>query len=254
MQTIQLVEIIINKNSGSKKYEYDNLNRVARILFYTQEWRFYATQTFTYNGDDLITTVFNEVNALKGVVTEHTKDGNTTVSEEIVYKFDNNPSPFLNCKTPKWYFFDDIVGVNNVVEKSWYGGKNEYWYEYDKNGFPTQNTMQNSDGNQFITTYQYIFRTPETMRETPDVEPDIDFRDRFFSLRNFRTLLKEGKHHEIDLVYVAEYDLAGRVRQGYLAELRGDYETAKNCYDSVKFTERNAVLEEKISLKNHSFY
>ena len=78
--------------------------------------------------------------------------------------------------------------------------------------------------------------TPNT---TPN-EPNKGFRDKWFS-GNDRELLRQGKWAEIDLGsrtesgLISEHDHAGRVRQGYLAECRGDYETAQAIYDSIGF-------------------
>ena len=68
-------------------------------------------------------------------------------------------------------------------------------------------------------------------------ERDKAFRDRYFNGLN-RVLLSVGGENEIDLGDISEHDVAGRIRQGYLAELRGDTEGAKAIYDSVGFTER----------------
>ena len=72
--------------------------------------------------------------------------------------------------------------------------------------------------------------TPKT---TPN-EPNKGFRDKWFSGSD-RELLRQGKWNEIDLGDISEHDHAGRVRQGYLAECRGDYETAQAIYDSIGF-------------------
>jgi len=68
-------------------------------------------------------------------------------------------------------------------------------------------------------------------KTTPN-EPHKSFRDKWFRGKD-RELLAQGKWNEIDLGDIPEADLDGRVRQGYLAECRGDYETAQAIYDSV---------------------
>jgi hypothetical protein len=68
-------------------------------------------------------------------------------------------------------------------------------------------------------------------------EPDKTFRDKWFHGKD-RELLAQGKWHLIDLGDVPEHDFDGRIRQGYLAELRGETDTARQIYDSVGFTER----------------
>ena len=63
-------------------------------------------------------------------------------------------------------------------------------------------------------------------------EPHHVFRDKWFHGKD-RELLRQGKWPEIDLGYISEHDCDGRVRQGYLAELRGDLETAQAIYESI---------------------
>jgi len=65
-------------------------------------------------------------------------------------------------------------------------------------------------------------------------EPHKTFRDKWFHGNN-REMLRQGKWHLIDLGTISEYDIDGRIRQGYLAECRGDYETAQAIYDSIGF-------------------
>jgi hypothetical protein len=69
------------------------------------------------------------------------------------------------------------------------------------------------------------------------MEQDKIFRDKYFHGKD-RELLAAGRFGEIDLGDISEHDIDGRIRQGYLAELRGDFETARAIYDSVGFTER----------------
>ena len=63
----------------------------------------------------------------------------------ITYKYDNKKSPFYNCKTPKWlpicydYGLPHILAMkNNVIEYSAGESWEEFIYEYDNNGFPTE--------------------------------------------------------------------------------------------------------------------
>ena len=75
--------------------------------------------------------------------------------------------------------------------------------------------------------------------ETPwiETESDREFRNRFFHGKD-RVLLLLDKSAAINLGDISEHDTDGRIRQGYLAELRGDTDTAAQIYDSVGFTER----------------
>jgi hypothetical protein len=81
------------------------------------------------------------------------------------------------------------------------------------------------------------------MKKRNRAEPHKKFRDKWFGGKN-RELLKAGKWDEIDLGVISEHDFGGRVRQGYLAELSGDIETAKAIYESRGFTEREIDLSE----------
>ena len=65
-------------------------------------------------------------------------------------------------------------------------------------------------------------------------EPHKTFRDQWFHGKD-RELLAQGNWHLIDLGDISEHDHDGRVRQGYLAECRGDYEIAQAIYDSLGF-------------------
>ncbi len=68
-------------------------------------------------------------------------------------------------------------------------------------------------------------------------EPDKEFRDRAFHGKD-RVLLMLNHPECIDLGDISEHDTDGRIRQGYLAELCGEYDTARQIYESVGFTER----------------
>lgn len=70
-----------------------------------------------------------------------------------------------------------------------------------------------------------------------EYEPDKKFRDKYFHGLD-RVLLLVGGYHEIDLGDISEHDLDGRVRQGYLAEIKGNKKLAKQIYDSIGFKER----------------
>ena len=65
-------------------------------------------------------------------------------------------------------------------------------------------------------------------------EPHKTFRDKWFKGSD-RELLRQGQWDKIDLGTIPEHDYGGRVRQGYLAECAGNYETAQAIYDSIGF-------------------
>jgi hypothetical protein len=69
------------------------------------------------------------------------------------------------------------------------------------------------------------------------MEQDKLFRDKYFHGKD-RELLAAGRFEEIDLGDISEHDVGGRIRQGYLAELRGDTQTARQIYAGIGFTER----------------
>jgi len=77
------------------------------------------------------------------------------------YKYDNMKSPFLYCKTPKWYFICVIDNSiqNNITEKNHMYNKVEYTYEYEYNnaGFPTKMTMTDKYYDEVtVLTFQYV--------------------------------------------------------------------------------------------------
>ena len=84
--------------------------------------------------------------------------------------------------------------------------------------------------------------------KTNSNEPHKTFRDKWFHGKD-RELLAQGKWNEIVLGDISEHDHDGRVRQGYLAECRGDYETAQAIYDSIGF-DRVVVDDEGNLLDN----
>jgi hypothetical protein len=65
-------------------------------------------------------------------------------------------------------------------------------------------------------------------------EPHTTFRDQWFHGKD-RELLRQGNWHLIEPGDIPEHDLAGRIRQGYLAECGGDCERAQAIYDSIGF-------------------
>ena len=90
------------------------------------------------------------------------------------YSYDNNKSPFYNCKTPKWFmfcWFEENGSKNNVTEKKWTEEYcdviTKYEYIYDSDNFPTKCTITNSMyemdnpeevGNTWINTVEYKYK------------------------------------------------------------------------------------------------
>ena len=85
-----------------------------------------------------------------------------------------------------------------------------------------------------LTDLEKAEETQVNSPETIPNEPHKAFRDKWFSGKD-RELLSQGKWKDIDLGDISEHDRDGRVRQGYLAELRGETETAQAIYDSIGF-------------------
>jgi len=95
---------------------------------------------------------------LTKIITRLSFDPLVEVSKEISY--DSGHSPFLNCKTPKWWLiwqFEDIAGcmVNNAAREDWdwgeVAGPIVYSYEYDKDNFPIRKISEN------YTLYYYTY-------------------------------------------------------------------------------------------------
>jgi hypothetical protein len=124
--------VISLENSNGSVYEF-TLNKDGYITNISHE-----------NGND--TYHYQNGNAVKIINHESIPDGESSeyASE---YKYDNKKSPFMNCKTPKWFLqhrFNDYANANNVTAKA-------DKYEYDSDGFPTKRTSNGT-----TTTFTYI--------------------------------------------------------------------------------------------------
>lgn len=94
-----------------------------------------------------------------------TWEGKTIEGTSLEYEctYDNYKSPFVHCKTPKWfmdYLFPKLNGQNNNVDEDYwwidkgarnYSGKIKYVYMYDNDGYPTKRTIKlfDSKGNEY---------------------------------------------------------------------------------------------------------
>jgi len=86
------------------------------------------------------------------------QNGNITKSEWegyiTTYTYDDYKSPYLHCKTPKWFLWWYFAGMpcskNNVKTETWDGGGVTYTYTYNADGFPLTRT-----GGGFTETYKY---------------------------------------------------------------------------------------------------
>jgi YD repeat-containing protein len=106
------------------------------------------------------------------VMTFEYQDGNMTKFHssshggDCVLKYDDKKSPFYHCKSPKWLLFTlDVpfeslnlyggMGKNNQTEILFgEGGKYEYTYEYDSDGYPSKITVT-SGVNLYVHTLTY---------------------------------------------------------------------------------------------------
>ena len=208
---IKLLETITSSdNKWSYKFEYDEQNRISKIIRYS-EGSLHNTIPITYSENDLVEMGFvvegngswgywtfnyaisgNTINftrtnwnhysgvssiigAFTGVLTlngdglpvkkeedygggfEYTYqyDGNGNMVKAFFpddyteeYKYDNNKSPFLNCKSPKWWLQDFVFwgfgfGIpNNTIVRAWDEGKTTYAYVYDSDGYLTKRTSK----------------------------------------------------------------------------------------------------------------
>ena len=87
------------------------------------------------------------------------KDGTFTGAAE--FKYDSKNSPFLHCKTPKWYmiwWMEEEGSKNNVTEISWDDDEETVYtneYEYDSDGYPTKCTFKDEKGRSNVWEYTY---------------------------------------------------------------------------------------------------
>jgi hypothetical protein len=190
--SIKLLERITYQSSYDLSdyiFEYDDKNRIVKITGSDGK-----TTALTYKGDELFSvqgvkvtkngntiTLGNEIFTLSydGYITKkedssnkgytvryHYKAGNIVKVTETLdggnghtiyeYKYDDKKSPFLNCRTPKWFLSYQLNGFglkNNVTEVIYtnefvHDGKNvketlEHYvfsFEYDSDGYPTKET------------------------------------------------------------------------------------------------------------------
>jgi len=245
-EKVQLLQTVNYGSGDSHHYEYDDQNRITKIIRYSCSN--IETESFTYDGDNLVrhilvshgyfsivsdyeisgnkitmtrkgytgpdepvfgdlfdiksdnpyTDTYNwtDINTLYlnndgypiqmgggsfanstfqyqdgNLITHTTEDG--LVGDLInKYKYDNNKSLFINCKTPKWFMFwakETFAGVygsrNNIIESSlWDGNKVEHMYIYDSAGFPIKHLIRvnckedNEDCNYWVyETYEYVY-------------------------------------------------------------------------------------------------
>ena len=97
-------------------------------------------------------------------------DGIITDTNFNDYTYDSKNSPWLHCKTPKWLLiwfwgYDGYGSKNNMTASPWEdsngnGGKAEFAYLYDDDGYPTQRTWKSYDKNgdkvgEWVAEYTY---------------------------------------------------------------------------------------------------
>jgi hypothetical protein len=126
----------------------------------------------SYAGTDGSTAYsYQNGNRIKFISYEANESESTGERIEAVFEYDSKKSPFLNCKTPKWFLqYKYFANANNLTastQKNYDDNTNSltakyettYVYEYDSDGFPTKQTdTQKSDGETYTTTttFKYI--------------------------------------------------------------------------------------------------
>jgi len=79
------------------------------------------------------------------------------------YTYDSRNSPFLNCKTPKWWLIGVLCDyqscINNITGDAWtsneLSGTTVYTYEYDNEGYPTELRAMYGNQNASETFFSY---------------------------------------------------------------------------------------------------
>ena len=114
---------------------------------------FYYTRNFQYQ---------------KGNISQETsietwENGSSTSTATFTY--DDKKSPFYHCKTPKWFFFDNMFwsfGLENNITKITYsengtstGSNNFENFAYNAAGFPIKRTFVEEEG---IDEFTYIIK------------------------------------------------------------------------------------------------
>ena len=138
----------VNGNKITANSDAMELNNDEYLAKLTYLWENYTVeQSYQYQGGNIKnrSEKYAEIwdgKRLEGTVLEHE------------YIYDNNKSPFVHCKTPKWYmvrWHQPFSGQNNCVEKRTidktsggnnYSGKSAYIYVFDDAGYPIKRTTK----------------------------------------------------------------------------------------------------------------
>ena len=126
----------------------------------------YATYLYTINSDGNI--IKSETQYEPGVTNEEQYvfeyiNGNK-IREwmdggEIEYKHDNNPTPFANCESPRWFLWGK-GNRNNIIESipAPEGDPQRYIFQYDYDGFPISMTTTHGSGDTSTVIYKYFYK------------------------------------------------------------------------------------------------
>jgi len=135
VENVKRLESVINEEGDVvEKFEYDDKNRLVKIIFKTD------SLMITYNTDDSVTV---------GSRT-YSKNGNIVEEEnsKVKYTYDDKKSPFFNTNTPKWLIQAELYSYgygakNNILQMNddSEGDSEEYEYEYDSEGFAIKQTL-----------------------------------------------------------------------------------------------------------------
>jgi len=130
------------------------------------------TGVLTLNDDGLPVTKVEDYGGGRETTYEYDGNGNMVKwsytyginTEWREYEYDNNKSPILHCKSPKWWLLDYLsisleVGFhNNITECVLWNGKETYAYVYDSDEYPTKATKKDEyDGEDEVGEYEITF-------------------------------------------------------------------------------------------------
>ncbi|MCL2073060.1 MAG: hypothetical protein FWH18_04000 [Marinilabiliaceae bacterium] len=160
------IEIFKNYQTGGYIGEEVELNDDGLPIKYFEEWSdvpyFYRDFSIYQYENGVVMRVDFECERSQMNNTEYEPYGS------IAYTYDNKKSPFIHCKTPKWYLIvgnggynDDYRSYKNnvlTIERVDNDGKRtteSYTYTYNDDGFPLTRKTTAHNGYEIIETFKY---------------------------------------------------------------------------------------------------
>ena len=182
------------QNSHTKTFTYNSAGDLIKVVEKYESSGDATTYTFTKNGNIINETCIDDDDIFTGIIelnaeglpvkisfdeyyTIEYKNGNVTKMTlydspsleygHYTFTYDDKNSPWLQCKTPKWYLafaFDNFgifTGLKNnptTIEGTFLDGwsTSSFTYTYNNDGYPTKTTLTETEGyGKLSHTYNY---------------------------------------------------------------------------------------------------